>query len=432
MRMETRLTPFVKALICFACCVLRGPATAAAGDAQGTATASGMGVVIGGAAAEPAALPELGRLEAEPGAVASGYRSDGLHVETDPTGMLLAVKPPTRLTGADVASGILGCGELATALVQQATAEQLALRSHGYLTADGLPEHQLNVLRQMSECRYHGAGRNPRGAGPFSPVDLQIGMWVTWVLELSVPRADGTTTFVLPIGMRPPTPETCPGPVLTGSVLWWESPYMFSEWGQTPVTVAAGTYGIGDLFRMACARTDVDVIVADVHETDKVVVVADALPIRWLIWAVEVATGLPVTVVPGSAPIIARVGGTEVGCYAEHQYRERLFPPFPSVGYWVPAPGCYLAEEDRAFVGPEGDAYWLGWRYSDLSLLYRNWVREQWVATGRQGAADDEAINATLSESYVIWRRCVDVDISGTRGNERAGGIRGHWYLPLL
>lgn len=432
MRMETRLTPFVKALICFTCCVLRGPATAAAGDAQGTATAGGMGVVIGGAAAEAAALPELGRLETEPVAVASGYRSDGLHVETDPTGMVLAVKPPTRLTGADVASGILGCGELATALVQQATAEQLALRSHGYLTADGLPEHQLNVLRQMSECRLHGATRKVPGAGPFSPADLQVGMWAPWVLELSVPRADGRATYISPHAIRPPTPETCPGPLLAGSVLWWESPYVVSKWGDTHVTVEPGVYGLGDLFRIACGTTDVDVIVSAPHEDDQVAVVAHKVPIRCLVWAAEVATGLPVKPVPGSVPVILQMGSADVGCYAEFGHPHRAFPPLPSVGYWVAPPECHLAAADRAFVGPEGDAYWLGWRYPDLSLLYRNWVREQWVATRGQEPATDEEIDAALSESFVIWRRCVEVDISGTRGNERAGGVQGHWYLPLL
>jgi hypothetical protein len=429
MRMKATLSPFVAAVMWVAYCVLRATIPAAADGAQRMPTAGGVAVVIGGAAAATTALPELARLRAEPGAVASGYRSDGLHVETDPTGMVLAVKPPTRLTGADVASGVLGCGELATALVQQATAEQLALRSHGYLTADGLPEQQLSVLRQMSACRYHGAGRNPRGAGPFSPADLQIGVWVT---ELSVPRADGRPTYMWPPAIRPPTPETCPGPLLAGSVLWWESPHVFAEWGDTHVTVEPGVYGLGDLFRIACGRTDVDMIVSAAHEEDQVAVVADKVPIRCLVWAAEVATGLPVKPVPGSVPVILQMGSADVGCYAEFGHPNRLFPPFPSIGYWVPAPGCYLAEEDRAFVGPEGDAYWLGWRYSDLSLLYRNWVREQWVATGRQGAANDEAIDATLGESYVIWRRCVDVDVSGTRGNERAGGVQGHWYLPLL
>ena len=425
-------SPYVAALMCVAHCALRAIIPATADDAQRAPTTGGVVVVIGGAAAKTAVLPELGRLQTEPGAVASGYRSDGLHVETDPTGTVLAARAPTRLTAADVASGILGCGELATALVQQATAEQLALRSHGYLTADGLPEQQLNVLRQMSECRYHGAGRNPRGAGPFSPADLQIGMWVTWALELSVPRADGRATYMSPHAIRPPTPETCPGPLLAGSVLWWESPYVFSEWGDTDVTVEPGVYGLGDLFRIVCGMTDVDVIVSGTHEEDQVAVAAHKVPINCLVWAVEAATGLPVKPVPGSMPLILQMGSADVGCYAEFGHPHTAFPSLPSIGYWVAAPGCHLAEEDRAWVGPEGDACWLGWRYPDLSLLYRNWVREQWVRMGKQEPATDEAIDATLSESFVIWRRCVDVDTSGTRGNERAGGVQGHWYLPLL
>lgn len=402
-------------VVALAICVLAG---ASAGPGAWAAPAEAA-VVVDLERVPDAQLPGLDDLQEDVGRIVERFRAAGLRVVTDPTGRCLAVTRRTQISDDDLLAGDAANSVLAAGILERTTSAQLAARQKGYVRAEALSEVQLAAARRIGK-RIDIV--DDQGRVTTSGAHLVVGIWPNWVLHLSMQRDGDVICRQLLAGgaISPPTPAVVPPP-LAGSVLWYAWPYSAARWGNERTNVEAGTYTLGDLLAKLSQAGKVRVTAHEDVRHRRVAVVADGVPVRTLLWAIEVGTGLQVRVEPASVATSIVVAERS----SEHTYRGRrnALLPMPDLGYYSPSDS---ASGRRILEGlPGGRAgpsnHWIGWRLSEMPLLFRKQIEEEWIETC--GRFYEKAPPLDPETTFVLWTKAVMVSVNYQLEDGRGGGI---------
>ena len=399
-----------------------GLCTSAWADSQGVA------VVINADLALDAELPGIEELRADPDSVAQAFRDAGLRVTVDPTGRCLAVTSPSHITDEDLLTGDLFRAAFFAGILERTTSEQFTARQKGYLPAEALSDVQRAALLRIAQ-RYGMVDKH--GKVTEEGTHLCAGIGPTWVTHVST-HADTQAPSCIKLFVEtcPPTEAAIARPPLSGSVLWWAWPYAQADWGDEQVSLEAGTYALDELLAQLSRDCRADMVARPPASERKLAVVASQMSVRKLLWATEVALGLPARIVPDSKPPIILVA-SDMGPRAYYHPDYNVLLPMPGLGYWSPADspiGRKLLSNLEGGPAQEGQD-WLGWRFSNLPLLYRNSIREEWKRT-YQALYGRPPHPLQPDRTSVLWTKsvCVSVDLQLEDGS--GGG--SEFVLPAL
>lgn len=388
----------------------------------------GAAIVINLAVPSDVELPSAQQMrEDAPGAFAA-LRDAGLRVATDPGGHCIASVGVQSPPSEDVCEDGCAAAALVVALCATISPEQFASRERGYLRWAQMSEGQQAVALQLAHmcgllARDHDAP--PEGG------QLAIGVGPRWVAHVAARGEEGYAECVrLFIEAEPPTQAAVAAPPLPGSALWWAWPYFDAAWGDETVDLKSGIRSLDELTSELCAAGDIDIVVAPSAREIPLAVMASNISLRRLIWAIEVATGLPARLAAGAEPPIVRIG---FGKRREDWYHQdyNLLLPIPEVGYWSPS-GTPIGQVALPLLqgGPAQDSkQWIGWRFSDLPLLYQNSIDTEWehahtTARGHDAPAFD------AQRTFVLWTQAIKVSI--TLLDENGGGQGYEFAVPAL
>ncbi len=325
----------------------------------------GVAVVIRTDATDSISPPTVDELRAEPGAVAQNLADAGLMVRVSADETCISACAPTSLSDEDFADEDLS-SLILTMQVLEGTLEE--------------------------------------------DIRLSIGAWCSW--KLHVVTTDGSGNRVcrmLPSAPGPPTEPAIAAQPLKGSVLWWAWPYRDADWGQEHLSIEPGEYTVEELLARLSAASGMDIIPRAPAGEITLVVCAENARVADLLWAAEVATGYTADIVPNSEPATVALGPG--GTRAQPRYRDQnLLVPIPVLGYYSAAqsPGARELLLDCKGGPVDKDKHWIGWRFSDLPLLYRNLVQEHWTRSCPE-SDDTASTQLTPDETSVLWVKCVHV-----------------------
>lgn len=384
-------------------------------------------IVLSEQAAGQMRAPDIEAFRADPEAVADALRGLGLRVVVHPhLAIIAATGRPSASGGESVVKGSSPLA-LAYSILSNSSSEQLAQRFQGYLS-----ESQLTALQREAAITI-GRQRgfvDDRGHVKDGGSQLRVGLWCRWEPHLIICGHDHALSGRLSPVIRPPTLAAVEAAPLPGSVLWWAWPHRAATWGNVAADVPPGTYQVRDVLARLSVRAEVDIVAEAQAGEMQVYMAAQDVCARDVLWALEVATGLPVRIVPGASPPIIAVGSRSES--REAMYRERsLVAPIPGLGYCSPeecSPGRYLLAHFGGGATHLG-RHWVGWRFLELPLLYRNWVLEEWQRAGWSDMPDDLKQLPT-QEAYVLWLKCVVVSVGGFAADGAGGGVE--YALPAL
>jgi len=406
------------ALICAALLALIGRRPgASAPDAP-----PGAAIVIDPEALPEAQPPSLTELSADPGAVAAGWRSRGSIVATDPTGRCLAVGAPLPLDGEAFESAQLSPRALAACVLHHTTSEQLPQREQGYLPLNAASDTQREAFLRIARQ----GGWSDRDGRPTVPgASFAAGIWQSWELVVCTHGAEGVERERLVRSWRPPTPEAIVAPPLAGSPLWWVWPYAEAAWGEERVSLPPDVYSLSDVLAEMRRTSGVAFAPPAGEGARLVMVAAEGIEVRKLLWAVEVALGCRSQTMPEEGGNV-----TEVALQPDAEQ------PVDGDGLRAVARGRYYSPRMSA-VGPEllpklqelpPAAYWVGWRYADLPRLYQDLAADGWQQTVRLHHNTD-APALDLERTFVIWTKAILVAAAVRTGS---GGMEGEFMFPAL
>ena len=399
-----------------------GLCASAAADSQGVA------VVINADLALDVELPRIEELRADPGGVAQAFRDAGLRVTVDPTGRCLAVTPPSHITDEDLLTADLFRAAFLVGIFERTTSEQLAARKMGYLRIEALSEVQrAAALRLARRCSMVDEQGKVTEAGTHLSVEISR-TWATHVVTHgSSQQPSCLKLFAEP---RPPTEAAIARPPLAGSVLWWAWPYAQADWGDEEITLEAGTYALDDLLARLSRDCRLDMIARPPASQRELAVVANHMSVRKLLWAIEVALGLPARIVPDAdVPMILLTPDMTPGGSYHPDYNVLL--PMPGLGYWSPADspvGRKMLSSLEGGPAQEGRD-WIGWLFSDLPLLYRNLIRDEWKRT-YQARYGKSLHPLEPDHTFVFWTKSIRVSINLQLDDGSGGG--SEFVLPAL
>jgi len=425
------VTPSSKRLfIALAAAMAAGSGLLPAGEhvcLSASADSQGVAVVINTERAPDVELPRIEDLRADPGAVVQAFKDAGLRVTVGPTRRCIAVTRPLLMADDDLRIADLLPVALAAGILQRTTSEQLASRFQGYVPVEKLSEAQQAVAQRIGRRR---GLVDEEGRATEEGTHLCVGIWCRWEPHVVTVRNGDHICRKLRFGIRPPTEPAVTASPLSGSVLWWAWSHAAASWGNQPVSVEAGTYALDDLLARLSAVSEVDFVARSPASDRKLAVVASQVRVRELLWAIEIATGLPARTVPNAQPPIIAVGSR--GERAETRYRQHnVLVPIPGLGYYSASDSPGGQKLLSAYGGgptAEGQ-HWIGWRFSDLPLLYRNWVQEEWERSYEP--SDGEPMDQLKPDkTYVLWVKCVLVSISGLAKD--GSGRGGEYLVPAL
>ena len=392
------------------------------------AESPGVAVVINADLALDAELPGIEELRADPAGVAETFRDAGLRVAVDPTGRCLAVTAPSRLSDEELLTGKLPHAALVTGILERTTSEQLAAREMGYLWAEVLSEVQraaaLRIARRAGMVDQEG---HPTREGE----QLRVGAWPTWVVHVSTRHDGRSSCHKLRLPIRPPTLCVVPEPPLSGSALWWALPYAEASWGSERVSVEAGTYTLHDLVARLSKDSEVDIITRGPASERRFSVIAAEVPVRTLLWATEVAAGLPADIAEDAEPPIVLIASGE-GPTGYYRLDINVLNPIPGLGYWSPADTPIgrelLSSMPRGPTDKQLDQ--ICWRLADLPLLYRNWIAEEWQRKQELPYGEPGPHHLEPDHTFVLWVKAVLVSVGvGTR---TGSGTSYGFAMPAL
>ncbi len=406
-----------------------GVVVAGAASAAFAATGPhGVVLVVNPSANVHTSMPTVEQLDSAPDAVARGLSEAGFLVRTSPDGRCIAASAPATVSDDDLGSADLPPPVLVTRIVDGITSEQMAARFQGYLAGERLSEPQrLAALRIGKRRSLVDAEGRPTEAG----TRLSVGIWCTWRPHVVTTDAnDNHICRMLDFGIRPPTEPAIAVAPLSGSVLWWAWPYRDADWGDQTVSIEAGTYALDELLERLSAASGIDIVARAPADGTSLAVCADGIRVRELLWAVEVATGLPAEIMPNSDPPIVALGAG--GARSQPRYRDdNVLVPVPGLGYYSASQSPGGSDLLMAYPGgpTEKGKHWIGWRFSDLPLLYRNMVQDEWA---RSCKLSDAALPASLKpdETYVLWVKCVLVSVGAMASD--GSGRGGEYPVPAL
>jgi len=384
------------------------------------AESAGTAVVVKVDRAGAGRCPSVEQLLADPAAGTKSLREDGYFVAQDPTGRYLAASPRVELpTDAEEIKQLCGPA-LACVLVDHSLAPQWEAREKGYLSLGQLSSFQRVAANELARCRgLLDAQGNPQRPGMY----LRIGLWRSWQVYLAAPAGDSGVCTRLRRGIRPPSVPAITAPPLKGSVLWWSWPHVEAQWGTERVDLDSDTYVLSELLDTLAEASDIGLSASPELAQAKVAVAAQDAPVRNLIWALRTALGVNADVDRADQSLTVTLAEPEAA--GGH---ERPLSPLRDLGYYTPFTsgiGDHLRELDG---DPDGDG-WLGWRLSDLPLMYRNMVEEELGKTLRLSGGE-QALSLDPDATFVIWAKtiCVSVELTDSSG----GGYGPGYYVPAL
>lgn len=423
---------WILAIICAVAtgAVLCGPLIGGAGEtvASPRAETRGVAVVINADLALDVELPGIGELRADPGGVAQAFSDAGLRVTVDPTGRCLAVTAPSHITDEDLLTADLFRAAFLAGTLERTTSEQFAARQKGYLPTEALSEVQRAAVLRIAQ-RYGMVDKH--GKVTEEGTHLCAGIGPTWVTHVST-HADTQAPSCIKLFVEtcPPTEAAIARPPLSGSVLWWAWPYAQADWGGEEITLEAGTYALDDLLAQLSRDCKFDMVARPPASERKLAVVASQMSVRKLLWAIEVALGLPARIVPDSdVPMVLLAPDMTSGGSYHPDYNVLL--PMPGLGYWSAADspiGRKLLSNLEGGPAQEGRD-WIGWLFSDLPLLYRNSIREDWERT-YQSLYGRPPPPLEPDHTSVLWTKSVRVSVDLQLADGSGGGHE--FLLPAL
>lgn len=388
----------------------------------------GAAVVINLAVPSDVEVPSAEQVREDPKGTIAALRGAGLRVATDPSGHCIASVGVQLPPDEDVCEDGCAVAALVVTLCATISAEQFASREMGYLRWGQMSERQQAVALQLG--RMCGLLAHDRGA-PTEGAQLAIGVGPRWVAHVAARGEEGYAECVrLFIESEPPTQAAVAAPPLPGSALWWASPYFDAAWGDETVDLKPGIRSLDELTSELCAAGDIDIVVAPSAREMPLAVTASSISLRRLIWAIEVATGLPARLAAGAEPPIVRIG---FGKRREDWYHQdyNLLLPIPEVGYWSPS-GTPIGQVALPLLqgGPaQHHKQWIGWRFSDLPLLYQNSIRTEWERAHRAARGHD-APAFDAQRTFVLWTQAIKVSIALLDAD---GGGQGYEFaFPVL
>jgi hypothetical protein len=384
-------------------------------------------IVLSEQAASHMRAPDIEAVRADPQACADALRGVGLRVVVHPDRAIIAATGRRSVsagrTGVEHATPLA----LAYSTLSGSSSEQLAQRFQGYLFESHLTGSQREAATMIGK---QGGFVDDKGHVKEGGSELRVGIWCRWEPHLVVcGHGYGVCRRLNPV-IRPPTSAAVEAPPLPGSVLWWAWPHRAASWGNAAADFPPGKYRVRDVLTRLSVKAEVDIVAEEQAGEMQVYMAAQDVCVRDVLWALEVATGLPVRIVPGASPPIIAVGPRSES--HEATYRERnLVAPIRGLGYCSPeecAAGSYLLAQFEGGATHLG-RHWVGWRFPELPLLYRNWILEEWQRAGSSDMPDDLK-QLPAQEAYVLWLKCVVVSVGSFAANGAGGGVE--YAIPAL
>jgi hypothetical protein len=220
-------------------------------------------------------------------------------------------------------------------------------------------------------------------------------------------------------------------------MLWWLWPYADADWGHQLLNIPPGTYCVQALCMLMTDASGEIIRIADDVEAPRLAVAARNVPLRNLLWAVEVASGLPLRELTHERELTFVFAARRVINSPESRADRVL--RLPAEGYRPPIRtsfGQFLIDKADG-PGKTASEWSIGWRYANMPLLYRELFRDKWSETRRYivdwGASDgewDAAAMAALQNGYVMWVRHILVSVELLWPNGAGGGAE--LRLPVL
>jgi len=367
---------------------------------------AGVAVVMNANIGQEVKLPEIADLRGNPQSVADRLRAAGWYVSSDPTDRCLAVTRNTVVSDDEMRSEKCPDRELTIGIFERLTQEQLDARAMGYITLEKLTPVQQAAVFSIAKRRQlvNRNGTLPPGK------HLAIGVWPTWMIQAVTQQHGIGTVEKLRVGAPPPTPAAIIKPPLLGSTQWWLWPQADAQWGSETVSIPAGQYTLKDLVARVAPVCKGKVLADPPIEDTVVLVVADGISIRQLLWAVSVVTGLQVKALPMDPYQVLLTTRTPPGEYY-NPHQDEQTPISPADLFYSPASsklGSGLLSLIEGGVN-QADRYWIGWRYHELPLLYRNRI----TAIRQRDDQDLMEIPSPLDPDHtiIIWTKAVTVSI---------------------
>jgi hypothetical protein len=217
-------------------------------------------------------------------------------------------------------------------------------------------------------------------------------------------------------------------PPLSGSVLWYAWPNAAAAWGSQPISIEAGTYTLAALAgKLKTAGLDL-AVPPDVKDR-RVTVVAEDIPIRSLLWAVEVATSVQVKAAPGAQPAALALQ-SEASPMPAYNAEVNALLPIPGLGYFSASDSDVGQKLLSTLLGgsPGAGGNWIGWRLADLPLLCRNEINDAWRRT--QDFLHEALPPIEPERTYVLWSKSILLSVDYQMEDLSGGGIE--FPLPAL
>jgi len=300
----------------------------------------------------------------------------------------------------------------ASRLLETVTPEQLARREKGYIRSRHLTAEQIELLYELLHAKPGSAARKR------SPVSkLALGIWRMSGADI-VLRAGGESVVAYAGPRRAPLRELTPN-ALDASALWWHWPYCLSPFRSEP-QVSVGP--VAASLREVLALLPADPLPQDLGAgADKVLLVsAREAPRRHLMWALEIATGLP-AIAPRDA---ASKWAFAADRYPGRADRTDSLLRLPALGFRSPdqtPAGASLLAGSAAESGGSGAP---AWKADDLPPAVRRLVL-QWLPTPRflslPAETDYEAL-AAQGDIVVLWPRGIHMEASVLEADGSGGG----------
>jgi len=365
-------------------------------------------------------LVDLQLLRTDPLAFAQACRARGLFAVLDASERSVAVVGPAGVPGSTTGWKDLSSLGLASIIVQNIPLSHLTTGEPNYLPVDSLPEPARTAALALAQ---RDGLADQDGSPTRAGAQLCVRLWFAWQSRFIGNLDRQTSIYDWSFCYFPPTSPAVAQPPLTGSVFWWMWDHAEADWGDQPVSVEPGDYPLRYLLRKLAEATGRRIFPRYLGTDPHLRVVAERIPLRNLLWAIRLATGLRVEATSDTDPVIVTVGQEAspgnprradapgalpiLGCYPAPCTDDP--GPLPTVGYYTPVlspTGRALLREGGATLG--ADRTWIGWRFRDMPLMYRSWISEGWEERQR-GAKQLFPLDA--DRTLVIWTKGIWVGV---------------------
>jgi len=387
------------ALLVMAACLSRFAGEPARGAQPGWA------VVINADQVTDVAIDQLPQSVSSVQPYAEALQANGLLIQRDASGECLVATPYPRLADSDLAEDLPDV-LLAAGILDHIDDAQLAARDHGYLPAAALTPPGRDAAQRIAMRHGLTAGANA-GEGA-----LSVGCWPAWRMHLVLLSERQWGCYAFDSYIVPPLAVAAEKAPLSGSPSWWAWPHAHRDWGQRLVTVPAGLYSLENLARLLSEAADTAITVDKQAAPRQLAVVASAVPLRNLLWAVGVAARVWVELGAARDPLA-------VTLLADYPAQQAYSPsgndlaPLPALGTYSSAGSKVTRELLAQLAGGADGQNWVGWRLSDLPLVYTTAIEEEWGKV-HQFRYRRPAPPLSGDHTWVLWDKAILLSMHAT------------------